>query len=81
MTNITGCEPATITAVTSRGVNFVQNLGSPTVLGTVSASKRADTAAVGGAVGKPMKASTEEECLFACLSYVQNCKTVTTSTS
>eukprot|EP00892_Ulva_mutabilis_P009426 jgi/Ulvmu1/6856/UM031_0061.1 len=78
MTNIAGCDAATITGVTNQGVNLIQTVGTPTVLGTVSASKRADVAAVGGAVGQPLKTNTEEECLFACVSYVDGCETVTT---
>lgn len=80
MTNITGCDASAITTVTGRGVNLLQLPGEPTVIGTVTASKRADYAAVGGSVGTPIKAASEEECLFACVSYVQNCQTVTTGT-
>lgn len=78
MTNISACDAASIATVTGQSVNLLQTVGEPTVIGTVTAAKRTDVAAVGGAVGTPLKASSEEDCLFACAAYVQNCATVTT---
>lgn len=81
LTSISDCNASSTPASISQAVDLTLAQGKPYTLGASSASKFAGTAAVGGAVGTPLRASTEGECLFACASYVQNCEIVTTSTS
>ena len=81
LTSISDCTASSATKVMRHAVDLVTAKRKLYALGALSASKLAGISAVGGSVGTPLRASTEEQCLFACVSYVNTCKIVTTSMS
>lgn len=76
LSNITGCDAEAVKAV-SDGALALAGSGEEVPVGTSTATKVMNTAAVGKAVHSDLSFVTEEECLVACSEYITGCTHVT----
>lgn len=80
LTGITECDAEAAQAVTERSIE-IDGSGDDFTGDNVTAMKVTDFAAVGGALGTPLKAMSDQECLHTCATFIRGCSTVTTGST